>query len=65
MKGEEFRCGVAPERETSSLPNLPANGDAASSSCQDRGSLQWMCKDEGERYLADERVNVRGPWWGG
>lgn len=28
-------------------------------------ALQWMCRDEGERYLADETANVRGPWWGG
>ena len=65
MKGEGFRCGVDPEREISSLANLPANRDAASSGCQDWGSFQWMCKDEGERYLADETANVRGPWWGG
>lgn len=35
LGGERFRCGVYPGRETSSLPNLPANRDAISSSCQD------------------------------
>lgn len=52
-RGEKLRCGMDPNRDTSSLPNLPTKRDPTRSSCQGWGSLQRMYKDEGERTGTD------------
>ena len=65
MKGEGFRGGMdLREKPAHSLtflliemlPVLVARIGEAFSGC---------AMMRGKRYLADERVNVTGPWWGG